>query len=144
MTDNQKTVNRDTKWWKFAIALVVFWVGPLVIGAVIAVVLSILNIFTPQAYKNTQEWINLMSSVFACSICTSFADSITDKKHKIFCMINCVIATTIWIGDTVLSAVMFTIEFVPALTQVVRAVLYIVLAVMLYKEAEAVRTETEV
>lgn len=143
MVGNTGMVTGKTKWWKFALALVVFWIGPLVIGAVIAVFLSISNIFTPRAFRNTQEWINLISSIFACFICTSFADSITDKKHKTFCMINCVIAATIWIGDTVLSAAMQTIEFTPALTQVVRAIVYIVLAVMMYGEAKSALENTK-
>ena len=143
MAEEVKVVDSKTKWWKFALALIVFWIGPLVIGAGLSIFLSISNIFTPRAYAMSQDWINLVSSVLACLLCASFADKITDEKHKIFCMTNCVIAATIWIGDTVLSTAMQTIEFVPALLQVARAVAYIIFAVMMYRESKSAPAKTE-
>lgn len=127
-----ETTEKKTAWWKFVIAMLLFWPGALLAQILVAGILGIIGLLTPRAYRRLAIGNEILACIASVCLCTEYAYSITGSRHKMFWMINCVVATVIYAMLFVLELI-FSTELAGIIDVAVMAIMYCVHAVLIWK-----------
>ncbi len=76
-----------TPWWKFPCAILAFAVAYLFAPILIDLLLKLTNLFSPQYYRSSNDWIHIASSALGAGIAFMLVRAILKDKHPVFCLL---------------------------------------------------------
>lgn len=116
------------KWWRYALAVVVFVVAYFLAPVVVNILYKLLNLFTPRAYQSSVEWIDFITYLLTPIAVLYVVGKVVDGSHK-FSMVLMIIGAFYTVFVTTWNYAYGTLSTWTAISMALEAVVFIILAV---------------
>lgn len=126
-----------TAWWKYVLGEIAFWVLVLV-GDIVVMIWNTLSasLLGTDAMDITYLLVHIGSTAIGAALAICALDAITDGNHKLLCVINCVIAATLFAVLTILNIVLGSAGTSDIIAMVLAIAVLIIGAVVMGRKME--------